>query len=173
MWTFPYSIIFLLNSLAKCRTLDWKLVSHKILKVISPLSSRPKCDLNHSNSYLFFETWLSLSLFLSPCQYSSVSQVYTLMGSVSFHYVRHSVCESLLSANFYSPDRLIFWKLLYSWLYPFYRLLFSFRKFLSDLLDCFLSFSHSLFPIYLLLYPSLCENCWLHIPNLVNFSFLL
>lgn len=128
--------------MAKYRTLDWKLVSHKILKVFLCCLLGP--NVTEIIQILIFSlkpSCLSLSLSLSPCQYSSDSQVYTLMGSVSFHYVRHSVCESLLSANLYSPDLLIFWKIFYSWLYPFYGLFFSFWKFLSDLLDCFLSFS--------------------------------
>lgn len=128
MWIFPYSIIFLLNSLAKYRTLDWKLASHKILKVFLSCLLGP--NVTEIIQILIFSLKPGcLSLSLSPCQYSSISQVYTLMGSVSFHYVRHSVCKSLLSANLYSPDLLIFWKLFYSWLYPFYGLFSLFGNF--------------------------------------------
>lgn len=63
-----------------------------------------------------------------------------------------------------------FWKLSCSWLYLLYALLFSFQKFLTDLLDSFL---FSVFPICLLFCPIRWENFWLCLPNLVlTYSFL-
>ena len=94
-----------------------------------------------------------LQLSLSPGQCSSViSQTGTLMGSVSFFFVGHSMCESLLNGNSYTLDLQIFEN------YLIHDFIFSMNFFLFRNF-CRISWTVSFFPI---------SHWFAFLPNLVG-----
>lgn len=137
MWIFLYSIVFPRNSLIKYWVLDWELVSLKILNIFLHCLLVPSVTEIIQILDLLFEVWFSPPSLCSPP--FSFHKISTLMGPISFHYVRHAVCVLLECEFIFSKSSNLLQIILFVTLSSLCTF-FLFWKLLSDLLDCFLSF---------------------------------